>query len=77
MFSKCRMSNDTSTFVPEYIKRIASYTRDSYKDSLSCELVKETFAVLEKLVVSKSYPYVSLFAYMDGCSNKRTVLHCS
>jgi hypothetical protein len=46
------MSSEASAFIPDYVKRIALYTRENYKDSLCCELVKETFAVLEKLVVS-------------------------
>ncbi len=34
------------------VKRIASFSSEDFRNSLVCELVKETFAVLDKLIVS-------------------------
>mmetsp|Transcript_63756 Transcript_63756/g.132755 ORF Transcript_63756/g.132755 Transcript_63756/m.132755 type:complete len:2318 (-) Transcript_63756:166-7119(-) len=47
-----RMSSETAPIVLSLVKRIGALGTDSYGSSLVCELVKETFAVLDKLVVS-------------------------
>ncbi|EKX35932.1 hypothetical protein GUITHDRAFT_117959 [Guillardia theta CCMP2712] len=44
-----RMSKETGPILPKLLSRIANLNQESYKNSLVCELVKETFAILEKL----------------------------
>ena len=47
-----RMSAETAPFVPQFIDRIHSLSRESFTDSLICEMVKETFSLLDKLAVA-------------------------
>jgi len=44
-----RMSKETGPILPKLLARVANLEQESYKNSLVCELVKETFAILEKL----------------------------
>ena len=45
-----RMSAETAPFVPQLLARVRALDDDAYRDSLACEFVKETFALLDKLV---------------------------
>ncbi len=45
-----RMSAEMAPFVPQLLARIQSFDEGAYRDSLVCELVKETFSLLDKLV---------------------------
>lgn len=61
-----RMSLETAHIVPSLVKRIAALTENDYRSSLTCELVKETFAVLDKLVVSTVAARLSDTAREEG-----------